>query len=508
MKKRLCALSLLLLWSAARLHAGIQLPALIADNMVLQQRAKVTLWGKANAGEQVVVKTSWGGKPLTAITDEDGNWQLEVRTPQADGKEQSILFMASDTIMVRHILAGEVWLASGQSNMEFYMDKGEGWRTGVLNYEQEIAAADYPAIRMIDVPNTVADSPAADFRGQWEVCTPQHAGNFSAVAYYFAVHIHRTTGYPVGIINATWGGTPAESWTRKAVLEQDSVLRPILERYAEACAAYPERYADYKEKLRAWKADTSSTKKGAPKEPIGPRHNKSPSKLYNGMIAPLLPCHIRGVIWYQGESNAGYAWQYRTLFPAMIRSWRQDFRSPDLPFYFVQIAPHKGQNPVIREAQLYTYQQVAHTGMVVTTDVGDARNIHPRNKKTVGDRLALWALHEEYGRHQTVCSGPLYRSMKTEAGRIVLTMTHAEGMKAQGDALTGFAIAGKDQHFVPASARISGHTIEVWSDAVAVPVAVRFAWDNVPEANLFNGAGLPASPFRTDHWSVPAQDKR
>ncbi len=501
-------LSLLLVICCAETKAGIRLPSLISDHMVLQQNTTVTLWGWADKGTSVNIKASWSKKIHSVVTAADGGWRLVISTPKADGKEHNLSFTAGDTITVKHILLGEVWLASGQSNMEFYLGKGAGWRTGVIDYEREIAAADHPAIRMIEVPNTVADSPRNDFDGQWKVCTPAAAADFSAVAYYFALRIHQATGYPVGIVNATWGGTPAESWTRKAVLEADTVLRPILKRYEAACNAYPERYAVYKEKLETWKADTSSKKKGAPKEPIGPRHNKSPYKLYNGMIAPLLPYHFKGVIWYQGESNAEYAWQYRSLFPSMIRSWREDFRNAVLPFYFVQIAPHKGQNPVIREAQLYTYRTVPHTGIVVTTDIGNANDIHPRNKKTVGERLSFWALHNEYAYRKQILSGPLYRSMKKEKGKIIIALDYAEGLYSKEHMLKEFTIAGSDKQFVPAKARIVGEHIEVWCDEVSAPEAVRFAWSNVPEADLFNKAGLPASPFRTDNWEVPTQDKR
>jgi sialate O-acetylesterase len=485
--------------------AKIRLPALISDNMVLQQQADIALWGWAEPGERITVQPSWQKKPISAKALPDGTWKVQVKVPQADGKELSIQFSAGDTVLVQHILAGEVWLASGQSNMEFYVGKGTGWRTGVNDYETEIAKADYPLIRMIDVPNIVADSQANNFEGQWKVCSPATVADFSAVAYYFAVNIQKQTGYPVGIVNATWGGTPAESWTKKTVLEADTGFRHILERYATACAAYPEKYAAYKIKQGAWKADTSAKKKGAPKEPVGPKHNKSPGKLYNGMIAPLLPYHFKGVIWYQGESNATYAWQYRRLFPAMIRSWRHDWGNPNLPFYFVQIAPHKGQNPVIREAQLYSWQTTPNTGMVVTTDIGNANDIHPRNKKTVGDRLALWALKKEYGHKHLEASGPVYQSMKVEGNKIVISFDHAAGLYTKGSVIKEFTIAAADQNFIAAQAVIHNNRITVWSDSIKNPVAVRFAWKNVPEPNLFNKADLPASPFRTDQWEVETQ---
>lgn len=490
----------------SKVAAKVTLPALISDNMVLQQNCKVILWGWADANEIVKIKTSWNGKEISAKTSNEGTWQVEVKTPKAGGP-YSITFTASNAVEVKNVLMGEVWLASGQSNMEFFMGKGEGWRTGVEHYEAEIAKADFPAIRMLDVKNTVADSPLVDVTGRWEICTPQTAAEFSAVAYYFAVKVNKETGFPIGIINSTWGGTPAESWTRKEVLEQHPDLKPILDRYAKSCEEYPEKYKVYKEKYERWKADTSAHKKGAPKEPIGPNHNKSPYKLYNGMIAPLLHYKFKGVIWYQGESNADYAYAYRELFPAMIDSWRTDFKDAKLPFYFVQIAPHKGQNPVIRASQLYTYHHVKHTGIVVTTDVGNADDIHPRNKKTVGERLSYWALNKEYGKDFQY-SGPMYKSMKVKVGKIVLSFDYSDKMEAREGELRGFTIAGGDQKFVVANAKIVGDKIEVWSDEVKNPVAVRFGWQNVPDDNLFSNDGLPASPFRTDDWQVETQDKK
>jgi sialate O-acetylesterase len=364
-------------------------------------------------------------------------------------------------------------------------------------------------IRLIDVANKVADEPQPDFKGQWDICTPKIIDSFSAVAYYFAREIHRKTGYPVGVINSSWGGTPAESWTKKEVLQGDKDLNEILLRYDQGLKEYPDASKSYREKLAAWKQDTSKKKGGAPKEPIGPGHNKSPYKLYNGMIAPLAPFTIKGVIWYQGESNAEYAWQYRKLFPAMIANWRSDFKNEKLPFYFVQISPHRSQNPVIREAQLYTLQTVPYTGMAVTTDNGDSTDIHPRNKKLVGERLSLWALHNEYGQKKLDYSGPLYQSMKVQGSNIRISFTETgSGLLAKdGAALTEFTIAGEDQQFVPAQAVIEGNTIIVSAASVVKPVAVRFAWSNVPKPNLYNKAGLPASPFRTDHWTVPTQGK-
>ncbi|HSC37843.1 MAG TPA: sialate O-acetylesterase, partial [Chitinophagaceae bacterium] len=282
--------------------AGLRLPAIISDNMVLQQNSTVALWGWANPGEKVMVKPSWAASAVTATAAANGKWMLSVNTIKAGGP-YSILFAATDTITVKNVLLGEVWLASGQSNMEFFLGKMPNPSyTGVIDYQKEIAAADYPSIRLVDVANKIADEPQDNFTGKWKLCTPQNADTFSAVAYYFAREIHQATGYPVGIINATWGGTPAESWTKKSVLQSDAGLNMILERYRQKLDSFPLLQEKYKAELNKWKADSGTAKGPAPKAPNSPTNNKSPYVLYNGMIAPIVPYTLKGVIWYQGES--------------------------------------------------------------------------------------------------------------------------------------------------------------------------------------------------------------
>lgn len=487
--------------------AQVKLPALISNGAVFQQNSNIALWGWATPGEKVTITPNWGGQPKSVMADASGKWTTTVATGKAGGP-YAITFKASNTLTVTDVLLGEVWLASGQSNMEFFVGKTSNRSyTGVHNYEDVIRDAGHPYIRQIDVPNKVADSPQADFKGEWKTCTAKTIDTFSAVAYFFAREINKVTGFPVGIINATWGGTPAESWTKKEVLQSDADLNEILVRYQKAVEAFPSENEKYKAAFAKWREDSSSNKGAAPAAPMGPSHNKSPYKLYNGMIVPIQPYTIRGVIWYQGESNADRAYQYRKLFPAMIANWRSDWKADKLPFYFVQISPHRSQNPEVRDAQLYTYRNVPHTGMAVTTDNGDPLDIHPRNKEVVGKRLSLWALRNEYGKKDLVVSGPLYKSMKVEGDKIRILFDFEEGLAVKGDELTEFTIAGDDQQFVPAKARIEGNTVVVWSDAVKSPVAVRFAWRHVPAPNLYNGAGLPASPFRTDNWKLTTQDK-
>jgi sialate O-acetylesterase len=485
-------------------EANVKLPAIISNNMVLQQNQKAALWGWADAGEKVSITTSWNNKTITVKPGNNGKWLTYVSTGKAGGP-YIITFKGSNEIKVENVMLGEVWLASGQSNMEFFVAKTRSSSyTGVLNYEQEVKEANFPMIRQIDVANKNAGEPQEDFKGDWKVCSPQTVDTFSAVAYYFAKKIHEATGYPVGIINSTWGGTAIESWTKKEVLTNDPEFKQTVDKYDASVAAYPKLEADYKAAMETWKQDTTKTK---PIAPVKPNNDKAPFRLYNAMIAPLAPYTLRGVIWYQGENNAQNAWQYTKLFPAMIANWRSDFKNEKLPFYFVQISPHRSQNPVIREAQLYTYRTVANTGMAVTTDNGDSLNIHPRNKKLVGERLALWALHNEYGKKDIVYSGPLYKSMKVDGNKIRIRFDFVDGglIAKDGKELNEFTIAGDDKNFVPAKATIEGDEVVVYSDKVAKPAAVRFAWRNVPEPNFYNKAGLPASPFRTDSWQVQTQ---
>lgn len=505
-KLLLIALPLLLLLKAG---ATVKLPSIISNNMVLQQQTKVALWGWGAPGEKVSITTSWNESTSKVTAGADGKWITYVKTGKAGGPFY-ITFAGTNEIKVENVMLGEVWIAAGQSNMEFFMAKTKNSSyTGVLDYENEIKKADYFGIRMIDVANKVADEPQYEFKGDWKVCSPATADTFSAVAFYFAKEVHTKTGFPVGIINATWGGTPAESWTKKEVLEKDKDFKVILDRYDQQVKEYPAASAVYKAEMEKWKADTSKHKEAAPKEPMGPNSSKSPYKLYNGMIVPVEPYTLKGVIWYQGENNAEHPYQYRRLFPAMIENWREDFKNTSLPFYFVQISPHRSQNPEIREAQLLTYRNVPHTGMAVTVDNGDSVNIHPRNKKLVGERLSLWALHDLYGQKDLVFSGPLYKSMKVAGSKIRIQFDYVDGgLVAKGDAeLKEFTIAGEDEKFVPAHAVIEGNEVVVWSDEVNKPVAVRFAWRNVPVPNLYNKSLLPASPFRTDSWKGQTEGK-
>lgn len=492
-------------------QANVHLPALMADNMVLQQRSNVALWGTADAGEAVAVTVGWQKNPVKTTANSQGNWLVRVPTIKAGGGPYTITIKGNNQLVINNVLLGEVWLCSGQSNMNFPVARKTGWRTGIPNAAEVIPQADYPAIRMFTVAQKVADTPQRDTEGSWVVCSPATVGDFSAVAYFFALEIQQKTHYPIGLIHSSWGGTPAESWTRRAVLAQDPVLTPTLTHYEEGLKTYSEDQAAYKIKQSAYKEERAANPKTTLVAPVGPlaaTSNKSPYKLYNGMIHPLIPYTLKGVIWYQGESNAERAAQYRHLFPALITSWRADWQEPEMPFYFVQIAPHHSQNAEIRDAQVLALRTVPRTGMAVITDWGDSADIHPRNKQVVGHRLALWALAHDYGEKNTVYSGPIYQDFKVENDQAKLQFDHTEGgLVAQNGPLREFTIAGADSVFHPAQACIEGRTVVVWNAEVKQPIAVRFAWKDIPHPNFFNGAGLPATPFRTDDWRLKTHGK-
>jgi hypothetical protein len=498
-------LALILWFVVSQAGAKIYLPAIISSHMVLQQNTMVELWGKTSLSHQVSLQCSWDKVIREADCDDAGKWSLSIRTPLAGGPYEIVISDTDDRIVIENVMIGEVWFCSGQSNMEFPMGISESyWHTGVISYETEIKEAVYPNIRLFSVKKQVAEEPVDTCWGEWLECNPEPVNSFSAVAYYFGRMIYHQLKVPVGLIHSSWGGTPAESWTRKEILKNDTAFQCIFDKYRQYLDDYPEAYKKYREDLENWRIGvekgtiTGIEAKKPPRAPVGPGHHKSPSVLYNGMVAPVIPYTIRGVIWYQGESNADRPLLYSKLFPEMIKNWREDWKQGDFPFYFVQISAHDKQNPLIREAQLKTMQIVPNTGMVVSLDVGDSLDIHPRDKKTVGERLALWALSETYNQPGIVCSGPVYRDMKIEGESIRLYFDYTgSGLKAKNGKLEFFEIAGEDGIFFRANARIENNTIIVFSDKVKYPVTVRYAWRNYMVPDLFNFEGLPASSFRT-----------
>lgn len=504
----------LLLTSAGTVFADIKLPAVIGDNMVLQRGKETPIWGWGEPGEKIMVGVSWHSMTWEITADRTGKWTFTINPPSTAGPHE-ITFSGKNTIKIKNILVGEVWVCSGQSNMQWSVRQS-------ANAEQEIAEADYPNVRLFSVERKVADKPQTDCTGSWSECSPETVPGFSAVAYFFGRELHKELNVPIGLIHTSWGGTPAEAWTRRGVLESEADCMPILQRFDEAIAKYPEEKKKYDESLIQWKEAVEKAKAEGkepprrPAPPFGPGNPHSPAGLYNAMVAPLIPYGIQGAIWYQGESNADRAYQYRKLFPAMIKNWRADWGQGDFPFLFVQLANFTAIEPEpvdsawaeLREAQLMTLA-LPNTGMAVIIDIGEANDIHPKNKQDVGKRLALWALAKTYGK-DLVYSGPIYKSMRIEGDKIVLDFEHiGSGLVAGGgEPLKGFAVAGADHKFVWADAKIDGKTVVVSSTEVSEPAAVRYGWANNPICNLYNKEGLPASPFRTDDWPGITGDKK
>ncbi len=652
---------------------SLWLPAIFNDNMVLQQKDKVPFWGKAQPGENVVVKGSWGESAQTK-TNREGKWQLTLATTAAGGTFTVTVKGNSSTITYQNVLLGEVWVCSGQSNMEMPL---EGWPpvSPVNNSDWEIQHADFPQIHLFNVQRSIAITPKSDCKGKWVVCSPQTAAGFSATAYFFGRKLHRELGVPIGLIETSWGGTPAESWTSGEFLGKTKDFAPIVEKLPQVEAQFNllkkwllehktidisdkpdetrwkdlnfndrecadpafddndwhemklpvlwestavgqfdgviwfrrvfsvpdawlgkpaivelgpiddmevtyingvevggyeqpgewQRHRKYKieagiiksgkniiavrvldnqggggiygkpEQMKVYLGDSEAVQtvslagkwKYLPVAEysnnqfyvFGGQNNdyfkrpqlsvqlssQTPTILYNAMIAPLIPYGIRGVIWYQGETNTGNPAQYGWLFPLMIKNWRADWKRGDFPFYFTQIAPFDygdmTKSQELREAQMLTLKTL-NTGMAVTMDIGDPTNIHPENKQEVGRRLALWALAKDYGRKNLPYSGPIYKSMRVEGRRIRVKFepwSLGRGLIAGEKGLQQLAIAGSDHIFYPAKGEIEGNDLMVFSRKVTNPIAVRYCWNNAARVDLFNKARLPASSFRTDN---------
>ncbi len=452
-------------------RADVRLPNVIGDQMVLQQGKPVPIWGWADAGEKVTVTV--GESKAAATAGEDGKWMVKLDAMESGGPCQMTV-QGNNTITLEDILIGEVWVCSGQSNMQWPVSASN-------NPQEEIAAADFPNLRLFTVARKVAEKPMDDCEGSWTACSPQTVPGFSAVAYFFGRHLHKELEVPVGLVNTSWGGTIAEAWMSHEGLLGEPDFEPILERAAQ----------------------------------FNPDNPNQASNLYNGMLHPLIPFAIQGAIWYQGESNCTRAEQYRKLFPAMIRDWRKNWGQGEFPFLFVQLAPFRYPwanprcLPELWEAQLGTLE-LANTGMAVTTDIGNIVDIHPKNKQEVGRRLALWALADTYDK-ELVHSGPLYDSMTVEGDKIRIRFKHMGGGLVAKGQLGPFTIIGADgpmPQFLPATATIDGDTLVVGSDRVKKPVAVRFGWFDTASPSLFNKEGLPASPFRTDDFEMVTAGNR
>jgi sialate O-acetylesterase len=466
--------------------------------MVLQRDRPIHVWGWSNPGEKVSV--DFHGVSRDVSGDSLGNWSAFLPPEPAGGPFQ-LTVASSNKIVLDDVLLGDVWFASGQSNMEFPL---KGWPDAPMKDSgREIASAAQPRIRLLLIPHKAADFPLFNSEASWKVCTPETAAGFSAVAYLFGRELNAREHVPIGLIDSTWGGTVVEAWMSLQAIAADAGLMPVFATRAHMMQTEDEVAAILAKEKRE---DVAAQQAGQP----APKHvwhpgpeSWAPAALFNGMVAPVTPYTIKGVIWYQGESNSrqAFAPMYAKLFPAMIADWREHWREGNFPFLFVQISSYTSvpsENwPIIREAQRRTLS-VANTAMAVTIDVGDPDNVHPPDKQTVAARLALAARALAYGENVEY-AGPAFRQATPESDAVRVWFDHtANGLVAKGASLQGFEIAGEDGHFVTATARIDGNTVLVSSPQVTAPKWVRYGWANAPAVNLFNSDGLPASPFTSE----------
>jgi len=468
--------------------------------MVLQQGTSVPVWGWADDGEEVTVQFR-NQKVTTKAAG--GQWMVRLKKMKVGGPF-TLKVAGKNSLTLNNVMVGEVWIASGQSNMEMALN-------GAFEAQKDIAASANPMIRLYTVAKLKANAPTNNVHASWKECDPQSSPGFSAVAYYFARDLQKALKVPVGVIHTSWGGSPAEVWmSDKALSSNPSYQRDILDTYPAALAKYQETLAQYEKEAAEAKQAGATFKKNRPWP------TWKPTELYNGMIAPLIPYAIQGAIWYQGESNAGRAWEYRTLFADMIRNWRADWGQGDFTFLEVQLAPFMAikDEPAesawaeLREAQVLATKTLPKVGIAVITDVGEEKDIHPKKKGPVGSRLALAARGIAYG-EKIAYSGPTYKSLAIKDDKAIIGFNSVgSGMEVRGEELKGFAIAGEDKKFVWGKAEIKGDRVIVTNSSVPKPVAVRYGWADFPVVNLWNKDGLPACPFRTDDFPMTTAPKK
>jgi sialate O-acetylesterase len=485
--------------------AAVSVPSLFTDHMVLQRDLKNPVWGKAAPGEPVTVEIA--GQTHRTTADETGGWSV-VLDPLPAGGSHELVIRGENTLTLSDVLVGEVWFCSGQSNMQ--------WPVSNSNHaEVEIASANFPEIRLLTIPLVGRQEAQDDFESQWTVCSPKTVSEFSAVGYFFGRRLHHALGVPVGLIDNAWGGSSAEAWVPREVLKAFPRYEAYIASNDKQCEGYTD--AVHAQKIAEWKGAMAEWEKNGAKDrkphaPRDPRYNQHrPGNIYNGMIHPTIGYGMRGFIWYQGESNAGRAKDYAHLFPLMIQTLRDKWSQGDFPFYWVQLADFQSESPEpqdhswahLREAQTKTLDALPNTGQAVIIDAGEGRDIHPRDKQTVANRLARIALARDYGYDMSYQS-PRFTEKTTAEGQVLLRFSPVSGgglYAFDTPEVKGFAIAGEDQQFVWAEAAIVGKDqVKVWSEAVPNPVAVRYAWGVNPVCNLYDRNGLPVTPFRTDEW--------
>ena len=531
------------LWfTMAIVRADVTLAPLFTDHAVLQRDKLVPIWGKAGPGEKVTV--TFAGQTLRTTPGNDGRWIVLLEPMPANAQGADLVVAGKNTLTVHDVVVGEVWLCSGQSNMEWPVSRA-------MDASREIASANFPLLRHVRIEHVVTEFPAATVATSgWQSATPENVGTFTAVGYFFARDLHQKLGVPVGLVHSSWGGTPIESWLSPAALASNPAFAVVAERWGRNLADFAANQTAYEAKLAAWtkaeaeakaappaKTAPATKKKSAPKRadpaasyndwlrknprprpPRGPGDPWTPSGLFNAMINPLAPAALRGVVWYQGENNAERAAEYPPLFTTLITSWRAHFGQDDLAFYWVNLANYEVNGDATRRSYAFLREAqtkalaLPHTGQALAIDIGDPTNIHPTNKQEVGRRLALLAKNRLYG---IVCddTGPTFVSAAPEgkpgaqapsagSGQAMrVRFTNATGgLVAHEKPVQSLELAGSDRVFYPAEGKIDRDTLVVTSAQVREPIAVRYAWTNAPQANLYNGAGLPAVPFRSDDW--------
>lgn len=513
MKSLLCLFLLFTAFQSA--SADVVLPDVLASSMVLQQKQAIPVWGKAEPGEAVMVE--FAGQKRNAVADASGKWRVELAKMSASFSPQTMTITGKNKIVLTNILVGEVWLVSGQSNMQWRLPESTGGA-------EATAAASHPNLRLFNVSRDVAFKKKQGKLGEWAACTPETVKEFSAAGYYFAVDLQKTLNVPVGLISSSYGGSQAEAWTPVAYLNASPDLKPTVDRTKIWEAERETVRTNYAAAIAKWREDSDNARAAgarpspSPGVPDALRDYRIASSIYDGMIEPLMPFAIKGAIWYQGESNEARAEQYGLLMPTMIRAWRERWGQGNFPFGIIQLPNYRAVKPepeesawsFIREAQRQTALTTVNTGLIVIIDIGEAGDIHPKNKVDVGKRMFAWALKDVYG--QKAATPPLLKKTEVAGGKVVLTFENVgSGLKiGKGDRLEEFAVAAADKKWVWADAKIIGkNKIEVSSTSISSPVAVRYAFNSNPKnPNLTNDSGLPATPFRTDNWPDPTAGRR
>lgn len=499
----------------------VKTPAIFGSNMILQRDHANPVWGWGDKGEKITV--SIAGQSHKTQADKDGNWRITLKSLDATDKPLTLTIKGKNELKYENVLVGEVWLCSGQSNMGWPLNNAD-------DSDLEIMTANYPNLRLISIPQVGTQEAQDDFTGQWEATTPEVARQFSAVGYLFGRRVHQALGVPVGLIDNAWGGSACEAWIPRDRLDATSAAKPYMDSWRNTEATYDAKAAldKYEAQKAKWKEQFKKAKtaeKPLPRAPRQPRNpltgQHRPANLYNGVLKPIIGYGIKGAIWYQGESNSGRAHAYREVFPLMIETWRRDWKQGDFSFYWVQLADFRDEVseppadhtwPELREAQTLTQDRLKNVGEAVIIDVGEGRDIHPRNKQIVSNRLARLALAKDYGIKLPHLS-PRFKSMEVIEGKAFITFDHVgTGLYAfDMREPKGFAICGKDKKFVWANAKLSKQDkVEVWADGIKEPVAVRYAWSNNPVSNLYSKTGsvtLPATPFRTDDFPMVTEGK-